>query len=282
MAGGVTPTQTITGNENVDQNAQLEQLLNTRLGELEANLTKQMHGQNPASVIPDQNTTPTPIKLVIHGKEFQFRDHAEASRAVEDAMAQTQQMTAAQFADKQPQNTPATPAAAVPGFNREQFAEMIEKDPSKGIEYALGHMIFGRDVPNAGSVIRGALEEVQKLRQVNAVQTFRNTVPGFKGTQNEVDATEQIRRELNLPTDNPVAWEAAFSIAKNRGLIPSDAPAAQAPSYTQHGGLNLPPSMTREPSAPTASWVRRAENLPADQLEKFLNEISSGARVPNS
>lgn len=282
MAGGVPQTQQVTGNEAVDQNKQIEALLNTRLGELEANLTK-LHGQNPAGVIPDQNTTPQPVKLVIHGKEFQFANHEEASRAVEDAMAQTQQMTAAQFQANQAQQPPPgqTPPA-VPGFNREQFAEMIEKDPSKGIEYALGHLVFGRDVPNAGGVIRDALQEVQKLRQVNAVQTFRNTVPGFKGTQPEIDATEAIRRELNLPTDNPVAWEAAFSIARNRGMIPQDAPQPQAPSYTQGGGLNLPPSMTREPSAPTASWVRRAENLPADQLEKFLNEITSGARMPGS
>lgn len=280
MAGGVSQGQVVTGNESVDQNAQIEALLNTRLGELEANLTRSITAQNPAGVIPDQNTTPTPIKLVIHGKEFQFKDHAEASRAVEDAMAQTQQMTAAQFAGQTQQPPPGTPAPTVPGFNREQFAEMIEKDPSKGIEYALGHLVFGRDVPNAGGVIRDALQEVQKLRQVNAVQTFRNTVPGFKGTQQEIDATEQIRRELNLPTDNAVAWEAAYSIAKNRNLIPSDAPAPQAPSYTQAGGLNLPPSMTREPSAPSAGWVRRAENLPADQLEKFLNEITSGARMP--
>jgi len=270
------PGQEVTGREGVDNAAALEASINARLDSIQKQLSTQPGYQNPAGVNQDQNQTPGPVKFTIHGKDFQFANQEEASRAIEEALMQTREMTAQELAAvNQSQSQQQSNTQNAPVFDRKRFAELVDQDPSRGIEYAMSQIIFGQDVPNAGAVIRQQLAEVNRLKQLNAVSTFRSTVPDFRGTPEEIQATERMRQEMNLPTDNPMAWEAAYAMAKHRGMIPQQQQ-QQTQQTQQQSGPVVPPMFDRSAAAPAAAWVQRAENLPTDQLEAFINDIQNG------
>lgn len=273
----------VTGIDSQDQGQALADLVNKRLDGLEASLKEQLGSEVERHQLGSTNDKNAPGEYVlnIHGKEFKYKNAQEASKAVEDALVETREMTTFALQDeinKRNGNQPTKPENKGPD-PRERFSKIVTEDPLAGINYALGQLIFGQEVPDAGRVIREGMLELNRLRQVQSADQFRRTVPTFTGSPEDVRALEQVRQEFNLPVDNPKALELAFNTAVSRGLIkPQSQNQSQQTQQSQYAqnGYSVPPMTSRQNTEEMPDWVSRAEKLPTAQLEKFLTEFQQG------
>ena len=172
-AANPLPGQNITGNEGQD----LDTLVRAEVERLWADQKTQLATQG-ANVPQGQQITP--IKLNVFGQEFSFNDPASASAAVEQALTQVREQVTAQalaIQNQQPQPISQLPDAAK--FDKARFADIVADDPLKGIDYALGHLLFDGKTDGAASTLKAQLGAAAQHRQVLAAYQFRERFPQF-------------------------------------------------------------------------------------------------------
>ena len=268
------PGQQITGNEGQD----IDALIKAEVERLWADKTTQLNTQQ--ANIP-QNQGQGPIKLNVFGQEFSFNDPVSASAAVEQALNQVRERVTEQtLASVQPQlqqrQAPTEPETNK--FSREKFADIVAEDPLKGIDYALNHLLFEGKSNNAADSLKTQLNAGAQQRQVLAAYQFRERYPDFVPDTQSVAALDQIRQGLGLSADNPDSWEAAYALGRTRGVFR----APQQPLQQQVVGQNpyiqqqaYPPTFGRQSGGlEQPDWLKKAEEMPADQLEKLLTQFS--------
>lgn len=274
----------VTGIDSQDQATGLAEQINSRLDGLEQSLKQQLGSEverHQTGATLDKNGNSEYV-LNIHGKEFKYKNAQEASKAVEEALVETREMTTFALQEElnrrngtQTQQTP-NPKGPDP---RERFSKIVTEDPLAGINYALGQLVFGQEVPDAGRIIREGMLELGRMKQVQSAEQFRRSVPNFTGTPEDLRALEQVRQEFNLRGDDPKSLELAFNTAVSRGLIK---PQTQQPQNTQQQPqynqtqYSVPPMTNRQNTEEMPDWVSRAEKLPTAQLEKFLTDFQQG------
>lgn len=275
--GGFNQGIQVTGNESTD----LDLLVKAAV---EEEYKKRLEGNNDQQ---DQNKGPGPLKLKVFGNEHTFNTPEEASAAVEQALQaarqaaiQAQQQVVQQV---QPQETKSAETGS--GFSREKFAEKIAEDPLKGLDYALGHLIFnGKVEEGASQILRTQLQDVETQKQVMAAYQFREANPHFPANPQAVQILDGIRQELGLGPNDARSWEAANAVAIQRRLLPSAEQvqqwqiqqAAQYQQTQQQNGPIAPPAMGRSNAGPTPDWIRKAEDLSEEKLEALINSFSGG------
>lgn len=278
----------LTGNETQDVNEIVRQAVAAEYKKLQNG-----HSQQSGNGEPTPEPAPQPIKVNLFGQEYSFENPEQLNAALATTFNQFQQQLEAQ---KAAANQPSQPSQPTNGFDRAKFAEMLDKDTLKGLDYAFGHLIFGQEVPNAAVAIRDRLQKADETRNMLAAWTFRNNHrDDFIPDQRAVQTLDQIRQGLNLPPDNAESWEVSLAVARERGLIPR--PGAQAPTAPAPGQFDqqqhqqrfvpTPPPVGRTGNSfagqagignSIEETVAMAERLPLDQLEALVYKLAGQSK----
>jgi len=284
------PGQQITGNEQQD----LQQIIAREVERLYAEQATKLNTQQ-ANVTQQQAAQPGPIKLNVFGQEISFDDTTKASQAIEQALSQVRDaaFTSAQALSQANQGTTGTMPTTVT-FDREKFANMVGEDPLKGLDYALGHLLFEGKVEGAASILKEQLGASARQRQELAAYQFREKYPNFQVTPQTVQALDTIRQHLSLPADSAESWEAAYATGVARGIF--QVPVARQPQQQeQFQNTNLPqnpyesigytpgqfapPMLGRSNAAPLApDLAQKAESLSVEQLEQLIQTLATPGR----
>lgn len=275
------PGQQITGLENID----IETLIRNEVQRATQGTQTQLNTQ-----AAQNQGAPGPIKLNFQGQELTFNSPEELSQSIQNALATQQAQLLAQF---QGQTAPSpNDAAQIPGFDREKFASQVGEDPLKGLDYALGHLLFGRDVPNASQILRAQLDAAVQTKQQLAAYQFKEKYPSFPADPRAVGVLDQIRQSLGLSADSADAWEAAYATGVARGVLPPPQRSQQLQQQPQQPQQNprnfeqindnpyivnnlVPPALGRSTAQELPpSIVEQAENLTTSQLEEVIRKAS--------
>lgn len=256
-----------------------------------------------------QEPTPSELKVSVFGEERSFKTLDELGKAIEQGYQNVYQQAfqQAQAAGKSTSEAAAAGATAAAGgaagFDREQFAKLLETDTLKGLEYALGHLFFGGKVTEGvGQMVGSRLQDVATQKQILAAYQFREMFPNLQIEQGTLQKLDQLRQHLGMPQDDPRSWEAAYSVGVMRGILPPPKQEQQQTQQQQQAGGNtqlnqnqmqqlrdagilptggpvVPPAMGRFQAELPQTWVNtlaQAEEMPTAALEKAINDIIAG------
>lgn len=269
------------GSPNQPLNPNITGVESTDIASLVQSSLDQYFQQNPAVAGTQQGGAPSEYKVNVFGQEQTFKSPEEAGKAIEQALLQVRDAAfqQAQAAANQGQAVKAPETTSQVNFDQKRFADLVAEDTLKGLDYALGHMLFDGKVDNASRILREQLNDMAQTKQVMAAYQFREAYPTFPGDARSIQTLDAVRQELGLRPDNAKSWEAAYSTAIARGVLPPPAAAFQQPQQVtqqQQPQHSAPPMLGTGTSEAPPSWVAQAEQLPVDQLEALYNKLRSG------
>lgn len=249
----------LTGDESLDQ---------AKFAEAAAlKAIEEFRKQNP-DLLPktsdDNLAAPKPIKVTVGGKEVEFKDEGELSTALSQTLAGYQ----AKLAELEQKTAPKPPKkTSDDGFSTERFAELVEKNPLDGINYALKY-----------SPMTQELEQLRAWRdqqtQKTAAYEFREISNDFTPEPQNVQALQNAVQTLGLNTANPGHLAAAWAFAKSQGHVKPVEKTVAAP----RNPAIAPPMLGRSGQEEVPNWAREAESLDVDALEKLIGKLAAGGR----
>lgn len=271
----------VTGDEAADQSSIIRQALAE-----EQNRLANPNGQAAGS--------PPPIKVNLFGQSYEFTDTNALNAAMEKtftdyAAMMKEQQGAAAAAPRVDPNVRQTPLNS---FDKERFGKLLEEDTLTGLNYAIGHLVFGQDVPDAAGIIRENLGKTVETRQQIAATQFRAAhAHDFVPTQQSVQMLENIRMKHGLSADSADSWEMALAYGRQQGLIEQPRQQQQtqeyAPAqYDNNTGrrVSAPPNMGRGNNGGAGAGgelealLASAENMPLDKLEELTYRLAGVGR----
>jgi len=265
----VLPGQELTGNDEKD------------LALLVQKAVDEVYNKNKPAETTQQpdHQQPQEYKLKVFGEERTFSSLEEASKAVEGALQLTYNQALAAGVKPGQQQTQQTQETKPNGFSREKFAEIVGEDPLKGFEYALGHLLFdGQITEGVGTALKSRFQDITGVKQMMSAYQFKEMFPQLNLDNAGYQKLDALRVQLNLPADNPQAWEAAYSVGVMRGVLPPPKAAETKPVEKPQERVEIP-YMGRAGGEAPPGWertIQQAESLDADSLEKAIWAIQGG------
>ncbi len=211
--------------------------------------------------------TPEPLKMNIGGQEHSFKDLNEAQAYMNNTIGQFQ----TQLNQRQaPVNQGREATKDTDTFDQKRYVDYMVEDPRKAADY-MDEYRFG--VKDPVNVIKARLAQVDQLAQEAVVNAFKTRHADWDDSQENANAMQTVMNELGLSNViSPATLDAAFTVAKTRGLIKTNENAAQ---NRQEPNNYAPPVAARGRAAnPYEDLVANAETMPLADLEKVIARFS--------